>query len=164
MQRCQPQPRTFAIAASSPACASLMASWTPARPRLTRPLRNPVQNAFVSASPTSIERISRRPVSSTPWAMTNALLTTRPPSWTFSTFASRNRYGYAPSSGRVRNTSTWSSSAWQTRPPASRGGAESLHARRKHPGDVAELVDGPGRDGDDEVIGLVVSKRGILMA
>jgi hypothetical protein len=49
------------------------------------------QNASVSASPTSIERISRRPVSWTPWAMTSALLTTRPPSRTFSTFASRNR-------------------------------------------------------------------------
>ena len=33
------------------------------RPRLTRPRRKSVQNASVSASPTSIERISRQPVS-----------------------------------------------------------------------------------------------------
>src|SRR3954447_19596954 len=39
VQRCQAQPRTLAIAAFSPACASLMASWTPARPRATRPRR-----------------------------------------------------------------------------------------------------------------------------
>ena len=60
VQRCQAQPRTFAIA-FKPACASEIASWTPTR-RLTRPLRKSVQNASVSASPTSIERISRRPV------------------------------------------------------------------------------------------------------
>ena len=93
VQRCQAQPRTLAIAAFSPACASEMASWTPTRPRATRPLRKSVQNASVSASPTSIERISRRPVSCTPCAITSALLTTRPPSRTFSTLASRNRYG-----------------------------------------------------------------------
>ena len=68
MQRCQLQPRTFAIAAFKPAWASEIASWTPTRPRATRPRRNSVQNASVSASPTSIERISRRPVSCTPCA------------------------------------------------------------------------------------------------
>ena len=54
MQRCQAQPRTFAIAAFRPAWASEIASWTPTRPRLTRPRRNSVQNASVSASPTSM--------------------------------------------------------------------------------------------------------------
>ena len=54
MQRCQAQPRTFAIAAFSPAWASEIASWTPTRPRATRPRRNSVQNASVSASPTSM--------------------------------------------------------------------------------------------------------------
>jgi hypothetical protein len=69
-------------------------SGTPAPgPALDRARRNSVQNASVSASPTSIERISRRPVSCTPWAITSALVTTRPPSRTFSTLASRNRYG-----------------------------------------------------------------------
>src|SRR5215203_5122797 len=86
-------PEHLAIAALRPACASLMASWTPTKPRATRARRKSVQNASVSASPTSIERISRRPVSWTPWAITSALLTTRPPSRTFSTLASRNRYG-----------------------------------------------------------------------
>ena len=66
VQRCQAQPRTLAIAAFSRAWASEMASWTPTRPRATRPRRNSVQNASVSASPTSIDRISRRPVSWTP--------------------------------------------------------------------------------------------------
>jgi len=41
--------------------AAPMASWTPTRP-LTKPCRKPVQNAEVPASPTSIERISRRRV------------------------------------------------------------------------------------------------------
>jgi hypothetical protein len=57
VQRCQAQPSTFAIAALCPAWASLIASCTPIRPRATRPLRKSVQNASVSASPTSIERI-----------------------------------------------------------------------------------------------------------
>ena len=39
MQRCQAQPSTLAIAALSPAWASEIASWTPTRPRATRPLR-----------------------------------------------------------------------------------------------------------------------------
>src|SRR5215204_3174402 len=87
VQRCQAQPSTLAIAAFRPACASLIASWTPTRPRLTKPLRKSVQNVSVSDSPTSRPRISRRPVSCTPCAITSALLTTRPPSRTFSTFA-----------------------------------------------------------------------------
>src|SRR3954451_10337776 len=74
VQRCQLQPRTFAIAAFSPAWASEMASWTPTSPRATRPRRKSVQNASVSASPTSIERISRRPDSCTPCAITSALV------------------------------------------------------------------------------------------
>ena len=93
VQRCQAQPRTFAIAAFSPACTSEIASWTPTSPRATNDRRKSVQNASVSASPTSMPRISRRPLSWTPWAITSALVTTRPPSRTFSTFASRNRYG-----------------------------------------------------------------------
>src|SRR5215218_6158481 len=93
VQRCQAQPSTFAIAAFSPACASEIASCTPTRPRLTRSLRKSVQNASVSDSPTSRPRISRRPVSCTPCAITSALLTTRPPSRTFSTLASRKQIG-----------------------------------------------------------------------
>ena len=34
MQRCQAQPRTFAIAAFKPECASRMASWTPTQAAL----------------------------------------------------------------------------------------------------------------------------------
>jgi hypothetical protein len=39
------------IAAFRPACASLIASWTPTRSRATRPRRKSVQSASVSASP-----------------------------------------------------------------------------------------------------------------
>ena len=46
-----------------PGCASLMVSCTPTRPRATSDLRNSVQNASVSASPTSRPMISLRPVS-----------------------------------------------------------------------------------------------------
>jgi hypothetical protein len=53
VQRCQQAPRTLAIAAFRPACASLMVSCTPVSPRATRPRRKSVQTASVSASHTS---------------------------------------------------------------------------------------------------------------
>src|SRR3712207_4823299 len=56
-----------------------MASCTPTSPRLTRSRRNAVQNASVSASPTSRPMISRRPVSCTPCAITTHWRRTRPP-------------------------------------------------------------------------------------
>src|SRR3954470_14712798 len=95
VQRCHGTPSTCASAAFSPGWASEMASWTPMRPRATRLRRNSRQNASVSASPTSRPMISRRPVSCTACATTTHLRATRPPSRTFSTFASTNRYGVA---------------------------------------------------------------------
>ena len=73
MQRCHGAPSTCASAAFRPGCASLMASCTPTRPRATRLRRNSVQNASVSASPTSRPMISRRPVSWTACATTTHL-------------------------------------------------------------------------------------------
>ena len=60
---------------------------------LTKPRRKSRQNASVSASPQSRPITSPRPDSGTPWASTQHLRTTPPPSQTFSTFASRHRYG-----------------------------------------------------------------------
>ena len=65
MRRCH-----AATSAFSPGCASLIASYTPTRPRATRLLRNSVQNASVSAAPTSRPMISRRPASWTACAIT----------------------------------------------------------------------------------------------
>ncbi len=64
VQRCELHPRTLAIAAFRPACASLIASWTPTRPRLTGPLRKSVQNAGESAArgvTYSLRAVARRP-------------------------------------------------------------------------------------------------------
>jgi hypothetical protein len=42
VQRCQAQPRIFARAAFSPACASEIANWMPTRPHLTSPRRKSI--------------------------------------------------------------------------------------------------------------------------
>ena len=77
-QRCQAAPSsTEAIADFRPVWASLITSWTPARPRAFRPRRNAVQNAPSSLSPTSKPSTSRRPSAVTPVAITTAWDTTR---------------------------------------------------------------------------------------
>ena len=93
LQRCQGQPSTCAIAFFSPACASETTSCTPVRPRLTSERRKLRQKASVSAL-ADVER-DHLAVTGLVHAVGEhqALRTTRPPSRTFSTFASSHRYG-----------------------------------------------------------------------
>ncbi len=72
----------------SPSWASEITSRTPFSPRATRLRRNPSQNSYVSAAPTSNPRTSRSPVSRTPTAITAAQFTTRPSCRTFIPLAS----------------------------------------------------------------------------
>jgi len=68
--------------------------------RRTSERRKSRQIASVSASPPTFRpMMSRRPLSSTAWAMTTRWRATRPLSRTFSTFASTNSYGYRPPAG-----------------------------------------------------------------
>src|SRR4051812_2486397 len=153
VQRCHGAPRTCSRAAFRPGCASLIASSTPTSPRATSERRNSRQNASVSASPTSRPMISRRPVSWTACAMTTHLRATRPPSRTFSTLASTNRYGAT------------------LQPPLT----ERLHLLIQQPRDPAdlaladpqsealdELIDTPRRDAAD--IGLLHDRYQRLLA
>src|SRR3954468_14071811 len=153
VQRCHATPRTWASAALRPGWASLIASSTPIRPRPTSERRNSRQKLSVSAAPTSRPMISRRPVSWTACAMTTHLRATRPPSRTFSTLASTNRYGAT------------------LQPPLT----ERLHLLIQQPRDPAdlaladpqsealdELIDTPRRDAAD--IGLLHDRYQRLLA
>jgi hypothetical protein len=95
-------------------------------------------------SPTSIERISRRPVSWTPCAITSALLTTRPPSRTFSTLASSHSYGYRPGPERLH--------------VLIESAADPAHLVLADPQAEAldELVDAPRRDDADGRLAVAV--------
>jgi len=63
---------TGKLVAFRPVCASLMTSCAPPRPRAFNELRNAVQNASSSESPTSNPSTSRRPSAVTPVAIATA--------------------------------------------------------------------------------------------
>ena len=91
MQRCQAQPRTLAIAAFRPSCASEIASCTPTRPRATSAAQElGPERLGLGLADVEAEDLA-------PAGLVHAvgdhqrLATTRPPSRTFSTLASRNR-------------------------------------------------------------------------
>jgi len=93
-QRCQLAPwSTAAIELFKPWWASLMTTWTPARPLATRLRRNWCQTAPSSLGPTSSPSTSRSPLERTPIATTTATATTRPPSRTCTNLASNQTYG-----------------------------------------------------------------------
>lgn len=81
-QRCQAAPAiTAPMAALRPSWASEITSRTPVSPRARRLLRNWVQNAPSSESPTERPSTSRPPSERTPVAITTALATTCGPWW-----------------------------------------------------------------------------------
>ncbi|ETX13466.1 hypothetical protein OCH239_10140 [Roseivivax halodurans JCM 10272] len=62
-----------------PSCASLITSFTPVKPRRTKPRRNSVQNGSASEGPMAIPSTSRRPSVFTPTAMVTATDTMQRP-------------------------------------------------------------------------------------
>jgi len=81
------------MAAWIPRWASEVARRTPSRPRATSERRNAVQDAADSAAATAQPTTSRSPRSLTAMATRKAAFTMRPPSRTFSYWASSHRYG-----------------------------------------------------------------------
>ncbi len=114
MQRCQAHARTFAIAAFEPACASLIASWTPSKPRETRPQkRRPERLGFGFADVDAHDFAAAGFVD----AMRDhqSLRHDAAAVADFLDFGVQEDVRVAPSSGRLRNASTCSSSAPQMR-------------------------------------------------
>ena len=141
-QRCQTAPgRLAAIASTSPAWASEVTSFTPARPRATRSAKNTFQASLVSLVATFTPRTSRWPSALTPVATSTTALTTRPTSRTFivNASAATNVNGPASPSGRVRNAVTCCVEVG--------GHPRDLRLRQRgDPQALDELVHPPGRD------------------